>query len=227
MSAPGALETELLRRFRTTETAVQVRRHAVSILHPANSDDLITEEDYVRDERLPYWADLWPSSHVLADRVVEMRGAGQRLLELGCGSGLVSVAAALAGYAVTATDYYDDALLFTKANVRRNAGMQAPVTARHVDWRDFPDDLGTFDVVVASDVLYEHTYGPLVAAAFRATLGKRSLGLLADPGRIAADAFVDECRARGLLVAKTGPYPFERGEIKQQVHIYEITARGT
>src|SRR5437763_15437922 len=95
-------------------TPVDLERRDVNILHPANADDLINEEDFIRDERLPYWADLWPSARTLARAMVEEQGRGGRLLELGCGSGLVSVAAAIAGFKVTATDYYDDALLFTQ-----------------------------------------------------------------------------------------------------------------
>ena len=60
---------------------------------PANADDLISEDDFVRDERLPYWADLWPSARILADELAVMRLAGQRVLELGCGLGVVAIGA--------------------------------------------------------------------------------------------------------------------------------------
>src|SRR3954470_17581177 len=114
------LEARLERRFRTRETLVDLERRQVKMLHPANADDLISEEDFIRDERMPYWADLWPSSLMLSRAMVNESGKGARLLELGCGAGLVSVAAVIAGYDVLATDYYDDALLFTRLNVERN-----------------------------------------------------------------------------------------------------------
>jgi predicted nicotinamide N-methyase len=71
----------------------------------------------VEDERLPYWADVWPSARVLAERVATMQVDDRRFLELGCGAGLVSVAAAIAGFDITATDYYEEALRFTALNV--------------------------------------------------------------------------------------------------------------
>ena len=55
-----ALVGAVTRRFRTSVEDATVDEHTFSILKPANSDDLIREEDFVKDERLPYWADLWP-----------------------------------------------------------------------------------------------------------------------------------------------------------------------
>ena len=68
-----SLRADLERRFRTTTRVVSVGGREVELLSPANADDLISEDDYVRDERLPYWADLWPSAQVLAGEVRTMR----------------------------------------------------------------------------------------------------------------------------------------------------------
>ena len=67
-----------------------------------------------------------------------------------------------------ATDYHADALEFTAANAVRHA--LANVDTRLVDWRKPPDDLGTFDVVAASDVLDERPQAALVAAALARTI---------------------------------------------------------
>ena len=119
----GALE----RRFATMATDVDIGPRTFSILRPRNSDDLIREEDFVKDERLPYWADIWPSSTILAAHMVSLatrratrsRGKG---LELGCGVGLVTLGAMVAGYDMLSTDYYTDALAFTRANAWREFG---------------------------------------------------------------------------------------------------------
>jgi ETFB lysine methyltransferase len=192
----AALEDDLRRRFRTVERTFEIRGRALTLLHPASAEDLINEEDFERDERLPYWADVWPSARVLGAIVVTMPGAGQSFLELGCGAGLVAACAALAGFAVTATDYYADALGFTRVNVWRNAGVDPAV--RIADWRTFPEDLTGFDVVAAADVLYERPYGPLVARAMAQAAKQGGLALLADPGRVGRDAFAQECGRRGL-----------------------------
>ena len=134
-------------------SVLRVDDRELSLIHPANAEDLIDEAEFERDERLPYWADIWPSARVLATHVARLKGRGRSLLELGCGAGLVATSAALAGFRVCATDYYEDALRFTELNVAEHTG-EVPET-RLVDWRKLPRDLGRFDLVVGSDVLYE------------------------------------------------------------------------
>ena len=214
------LRERLTRQFRTVVSEVVVGSVSYELLHPANADDLISEADYVKDERLPYWADIWPSSRVLAQRIAGVRGARKQLLELGCGMGLVASSAARAGFDVMATDYYEDALLFTQVNVFGNVGV-VPET-RYVDWRSFPKDLEWFDYVIASDVLYEKEYAPLLADAFAQTLAQRGLGIVADPGRIGVEAFLAACGERSLEIKRAARVPFVDGQIRQTIDLYEI-----
>ena len=214
-----ALRRELERRFRTAQRTTTIGGREITLLSPANADDLISEDDYVMDERLPYWADLWPSAQVLAEEVRTMRLTGQRVLELGCGLGLVSIAAALAGAQVTATDYYEDALLFAKPNALDATG--STIDTRMVNWVEMPADLGRFDVVLASDVLYEPRYASLVANAIAATLVRGGEALVADPGRIALPAFLEQCTERGL-VSSGDPRAYVDGKIKQTVTLWKL-----
>jgi predicted nicotinamide N-methyase len=214
------LRTSILRRFRTRSTNLSIADHELRMLHPANAEELIDEVEFDRDERLPYWADIWPSSRILAAHLLGLRGQGQTLLELGCGAGLLASCAALAGFKVTATDYYDDALRFTQINVWENA--QAAIDTRLVDWRDFPDDLGRFDVVIASDVLYERPYGELVARAIARSLRRGGKAIVADPGRLAVSDFLTEARVAGLVSAKPEKLPFVDGTIRQTVTLYHL-----
>jgi ETFB lysine methyltransferase len=217
-----ARAADLRSRFEVSSAEVPLEGRVLHVLHPHSAEDLIDEAAFERDERLPYWADIWPSSLVLASRLLEMEGRGRALLELGCGVGLVTVAASLAGFAVVATDYYADALEFTLANARLN-GVAEPRT-RLVDWRALPSDLGRFDVVVASDVLYERPYASLVAGAFAATLDVDGVGILADPGRVAAPSFLAEGALQRLTIRSADRVPYVAGNIRQTIDIYEITA---
>ena len=101
---------ELSTQFDVVRSEIPIRGKLVTIHHPRNADDLIDEDAFAEDERLPYWADIWPSARVLAERIAGEPVNDRRYLELGCGAGLVAVAAAIAGFDITATDYYDDAL---------------------------------------------------------------------------------------------------------------------
>lgn len=211
---PDALAA-LEHRFMLTDHPVLLGGRMVVLEKPRNSDDLINEADYVRDERLPYWADLWPASVTLAEvvtREADARPAATadrrpRALELGCGLGLGTVAAMLAGYDVTATDYYEDALLFTARNAWRILGARPNV--RMVDWREIPPDLGAFDLVLAADVLYEKQHAPLVAGLLAQALAPGGRMLLADQGRLGLSSFLEDARQRGFThrAIHTAPPP--------------------
>ncbi len=193
---------------------VNVGGWRVRLEKPRNADDLISEEEFAQDERLPYWADLWPSAESLAKYLVartptEIVGARagaevpeeppgpRRALELGCGIGLVTIAAMRAGFAVTGTDYYEDALRFTARNAWANVGAE-PAT-RMVDWRAFPADLGVFDLVLAADVLYERPYSRLVASAVARSLAPTGVALIADQGRVGLEEFLAAVTELGLV----------------------------
>lgn len=201
------------------ETPENLRGRSLSILHPASAEDLINEADFERDERLPYWAELWPSSLVLGNEMLGIEGKGRTLLELGCGAGLLTTCAALAGFDVTASDYYEDAALFARVNAWNNARVD--VRARHLDWRNL-EDVGRFDLVIASDVLYERPYGELVAKVMAATLERDGVAYLADPGRVGRDSFLAALRGAGLRKASARALPYVNGDIRQTITIYEL-----
>ena len=65
MILPSDLAPELQaldRRFVLARVNVAVAGGEVTLETPRSADELINEIDFERDERLPYWADIWPSS---------------------------------------------------------------------------------------------------------------------------------------------------------------------
>jgi predicted nicotinamide N-methyase len=215
-----ALAESLSRRFRVVDTVVQVGDRSVSILHPASAEELINEADFERDERLPYWAELWPSARILATHVSAMNGAGRSMLELGCGAGLVTTAASLAGFALTASDYYDDAVQFARLNAWRNG---APIAAgMMLDWRNLPERLDRYEFVIASDVLYERPYGEIVAQVIGTTLAGGGVALVADPGRVGRESFLDALPRHGLALRDLSDIPYADGAIRQKIGLLEI-----
>ncbi len=219
------LVAALEQRFTTVTSDVELGNTTLTILRPSNSDDLIREEDFVMDERLPYWADIWPSSTVLARHFIEIAASKRprnpgRGLELGCGVGLVTTAAMIAGYDMTASDYYTDALAFTRANAFRNTGRspRAPM----IDWRHFPAEMNGLDLILASDVLYEKEYARLLPGIFKRSLARGGMAIVADPGRIGVPDFLEECAAAGLVIRSKVSHPFEMAEIRQTIDLYEI-----
>jgi predicted nicotinamide N-methyase len=140
----------------------------------------------------PYWSVLWRSGVALA---CELDGAalrGQRVVELGCGLAVPSIAAARAGATVLATDACPEALALAKGNALAN-GVRLETAA--VDWSE-PDELirrAPFDLVLAADVLYERAS---VARLLSLLPLLAPEAWLADPGRPAADAFLEQAGRR-------------------------------
>ena len=150
-----------------------------------------------QDERLPYWAEVWPAAVALASHVLAGQAATQasRVLEIGCGLGLAGLAAMAKGACVLFTDYQQDALMFVGLNGLINFG-RTPAAAV-MDWRK-PTLRQRFDVVLASDVAYERrSFAPLVEA-FGALVEPDGVVLLSEPHRAVAKDFFDALRREGF-----------------------------
>ena len=224
MSCADELTADLQRRYRVVTQTIRVGDGSFSVLRPDSADDLISEEDFAGDERLPYWAAIWPSSIVVANEIaaggIIAAHGPKKTIELGCGLGLVTAAAMKAGLDVLATDYYEPALEFTRANTCLNLGREA--ATRMVNWRDLPADLGRFDLLLASDVLYEREYAGLLPRLFDKLLEFDGHAVIADPGRVSAPAFLYACKGAGFKVVETKSLPWEDGTIKQKIDIYTL-----
>jgi predicted nicotinamide N-methyase len=115
---------------------------------PVDPESLLDEEAFANDEFLPYWAELWPAGLALA-RALPPSLAGMSVVELGCGLGVPSLVAAAKGARVTATDWAEHAIELLRENADRNGLV---LEASCTDWRHLR---GSFDLVLAADVLYE------------------------------------------------------------------------
>lgn len=147
----------------------------------------------------PMFGVIWGSARALAARLdAEGTGlAGRTLIELGCGLALPSMVASRHGARVLATDQH----VGTEVLLRRNQAQNGLSFAfDRLDWRTRPQ-IGTFDRVVASDVLYDRELAAALAAAFAALLAPEGLGMVADPGRPWLEDFVQAARGEGLEVS--------------------------
>ncbi len=151
-------------------------------------------------EDAPYWAELWPSARALAVHVAGLDLAGRRAVELGCGLGLVSVAAAIAGAAVLAVDHDPDAIDLARRNgARIGPGLRGLVA----DLRDPPAELleaGPFDLVLAADVLYDGPLAEAVARLIPSLTAPLGSALVAFPWRGQAAALATALAAAGMEV---------------------------
>src|SRR5215211_884562 len=154
-----------------TEHVVALAGHRLALLAPRDTEALLSEEAFAEEEFLPYWAELWPSAEALA-RVLSRRPlTGRRVIELGCGLGLPSIAAALSGGRVLATDVAPEVAVFR--------------------WDAPPEPLGRpWPLVLASDVLYEDRNVPALLSLLPRLTAPNGEVWLADPGRGPAERFL-------------------------------------
>jgi predicted nicotinamide N-methyase len=130
---------------------------------------------------VPYWAFPWAGGQALARYVLDHPAvvAGATVLDLASGSGLVAIAAALAGAAaVTAVDVDPLAVAAIDLNAAAN-GVR--VTARLADLLDSPG--AGVDVLLAGDVCYDVDMTARILPFVRRTAAEGATVLLGDPGR--------------------------------------------
>ena len=158
---------------------------------------------------LPYWAELWESSHAMACFVVEQwaacgredsfvahlakqaypggqtQAAGLKVMDLGCGMGLAGVAAARLGVQVLFADLETPALLFARLNSLADAPR---CRARRVNWQK--DRFGEkFHMIMGADIVYDRSQWQYLEPFFRAHLAENGAVLLGEPGRSSGEEF--------------------------------------
>jgi predicted nicotinamide N-methyase len=164
----------------------------LTLLQPKESVDLPDDREVDWAPVLPYWSVLWRSGVALAREVDERELDGRRVIELGCGLGVPSLAAARKGAAILATDADPEALELLERNARAN---DLAVGTALVEWADAEAlvDRGPFDLVLASDVLYERGS---VAELLELLPRLAPEALIADPGRPASGVFLERAWER-------------------------------
>ena len=198
------------------EDTIELSGRTVRMLRPRDGnavlDELLAEDDPDED-RLPFWAELWPAGAALAHAIATRPLAGRRVLELGCGLGLVSVTAALAGASVLAIDRSPEATAFTAVNAAGNGvTLDTAVCAF-----DQPERLlreAPWDLVLAADVLYEQRNVPVLVWLLPRLVDATGEVWLADPGRAMLSTFLAAVDASGWRREQVGTIH----RLRRQIH---------
>lgn len=159
-------------------------------LYSASAVDVLTSTG---QGPTPYWAVAWPAGVGLARYLAERDLRGLAVLEVGCGVGISSLGAAVAGAQVLATDNETAALRLLHMNARRN---HLPMRAAVADWRAWPLR-ARFPLVIGSDVTYEPAAFPALLQVLADSLAPGGKVLLTDPGRLSTTAFQQAATSAG------------------------------
>jgi predicted nicotinamide N-methyase len=129
----------------------------------------------------PLFGLLWPSGQVLAGVMGGFDLRDKRVLELGCGLGLASLVVHRRGGDVTASDCHPLAASFLAENLKLN-GLPA-MKYSNADWGRTNPQLGRFDVIIGSDVLYDRGQPQALSQFIDRHSETEVEVLIVDPGR--------------------------------------------
>ena len=132
----------------------------------------------------PFWAFAWAGGQALARYILDHPEtvAGQRVLDLGAGSGLVAIAAAKAGAAhVMAAETDSFAASAIALNAEAN-GVQIVMLETNLLAESCPFPPG-IDAVLVGDLFYEQTTAQRVIALLQRMAAAGTHVLIGDPGR--------------------------------------------
>jgi ETFB lysine methyltransferase len=184
-----------------TERHVQVADRAYRLILPASPDafldDPAVQARNRRDDYMPYWPYLWPASLKMAEQIARHPWTPQQTaLEIGCGIGLVGIAALDRGLDVVFSDHQQEAVDLAVFNARQNGHPNAEGLL--LDWRSPVDR--KFSVILGCDVIYEAGSHAPILNLFEHMLAPNGYAWLCDPGRQAALGFVREAQNRSYRV---------------------------
>lgn len=107
--------------------------------------------------------------------------SGKRILEVGCGIGLSSLVLNQRNADISATDYHPEVKPFLEYNVILNQGREIPFT--RLGWDDGDLSMGTFDLIIGSDLLYEREHVNLLSNFILQHAKPTNEVIMVDPGR--------------------------------------------
>jgi len=181
------------------------------------------DHEDVKDERIPYWADLWPSAVALSNYILKnnLIVPGTKVLEIGCGLGLPGIVAGQLGAKVILSDYIQEALDFAGHNWSLNNSDPADLLL--MDWRSPEPSLKVY-IVLASDIAYEKKSFDDLIKTFKILLKRGGKMLISEPNRAFAQAFFNGLKDTGFSVNSQKDSLEFRGQ-KYSIHIHELLLR--
>jgi predicted nicotinamide N-methyase len=168
----------------------------------------------------PFWAFAWAGGQALARYLLDHPElvAGQRVLDVASGSGLVAIAAARCGAGpVLAVDVDELAVRAISVNAAANGARVRPIKADLLD-----GDCAGAQVVLCADTFYEEDFADRILRFLHRARGGGARVFVGDPGR----AFL---RTAGFVPLETYEIPVTvalEGVTSKQATVYEVTGSG-
>lgn len=200
--------------YETRKVEVRVGDHKFRLKalldHQQYSDpDGRAERAGISSATWPLFGQFWPASRALAEAVQVVEIEGRRILEIGCGLGLPSLVLQQRGADITASDHHPMVEHFLDYNAALN--KLEPLNYFDLSWEEPAPELGHFDLIIGSDVLYERNHAELVAQLIKRHAHPRAEVMITCPGRGYRGRLSRALQAQGFRLTEK-PRPFEEGE---------------
>lgn len=161
----------------------------------------------------PLFGHVWPSARVLAQAMHSMDLTGKRILEIGAGLALASLVIHRRAGDTTVSDWHPLSQAFLHENLSLN--QLGPVKFQRGTWAGKNPELGQFDLIIGSDILYERQQPRQLATFIDRHAATAAQIIIVDPERgnrvgfcreMAALDYLCEERQAGRFLENGAPY---------------------
>jgi 2-polyprenyl-3-methyl-5-hydroxy-6-metoxy-1,4-benzoquinol methylase len=149
----------------------------------------------------PLFGQVWPSARKLADLMQVRELGGLRILEIGCGLALASMVIHRRLGDITASDCHPLTHSFLSSNLLLNGLPDLKYETGN--WGRGNPELGEFDLIIGSDVLYERSHPEQLAAFIQLHAARRAEVLIVDPNRSNRAPFNRAMALLGFVLTET------------------------
>lgn len=225
INQPHWLETPWEALGELQRETVIIDGRSFQIDRPKQSDRLldhpVIRSAFSADEYMPYWADLWPASRMLARAILRADWpAGLTALEIGCGLGLPGIAALAKGIRVVFSDCDLTAMRFAETNAKLNGFTDFELLP--LDWR-FPPENSTYSLILGSDLVYERRHVDPLVNLIAKVLAPDGTCLLTDQDRPPSEYLRETLTAANLNFTTEMMRAGEPGGLRYKGTLYRIT----
>ena len=169
-------------RYRTYEfDGVDIHLRTLKDTQQFDDVDNEAEKLGINSTVWPLFGVLWPAGEVLAKLMVKKKIDGLRILEMGCGVGLPSLVLNSRDADISSSDQHPLSETFLGENTKLNKSADIPFFVS--DWAKFDKELGKFDLIIGSDLLYQPDHAALQANFVKNYANDTAEVMLVDPRR--------------------------------------------
>ncbi|MBO6658411.1 MAG: methyltransferase domain-containing protein [Pseudomonadales bacterium] len=172
-------------------------------------------------DAFPLFGIVWTSAEVLSKLLLAESLAQKKILEIGCGMALASHLLNRLGEDITAMDIHPVTRELLDDNSRLNTSPVIPFVEG--SWSDPALNLGEFDLIIGSDILYEPKHIKNLAGFLDRHLAHQGKIIIVDPDRGQSEHVITDMKALNYQVEVTDPQSVDELGIPFDGSIFRFT----